>query len=369
MRQIIISVIGIIIIALGFFGMQQMANREKPVRKKEKRAVPYVFTEYVKNTSSPISIIASGNLAARDRVELYAEVQGIFDYSEKSFKPGIYYNSGSILLQINSDEHRANLRAQKSSLYNQIVALLPDLKFDYADAFDKWQTYVNDFSAEQSLKKLPEPKSDKEKLFIAGRNINSVWYTVKNLEERLAKYVIYAPYDGILTEANVDKGVLIRPGQKLGEFINPYVYELEVAVNSSYADLLKRGNEVTLSNVEKTNTWKGKVNRINSLIDPNTQTLQAYITVNGKGLREGMYLEAVLTAKEEKNTYEIPRKLLVDNDKVFVLEGEILKSQKIEAVHFTDTKAVIRGLADSTEILSKMLPGAYDGMRVQKYEE
>ena len=129
-------------------------------------------------------------------MELYAEVQGIFEYSEQSFKPGIYYKEGSILLQINSDEERANLRAQKSSLYNQIVALLPDLKFDYADAFDKWQSYVNNFSVEQTLQSLPE--TDKEKLFIASRNINSVWYTVKNLEERLSKYIIFAPYNGCL---------------------------------------------------------------------------------------------------------------------------------------------------------------------------
>jgi membrane fusion protein, multidrug efflux system len=369
MRKIIISAIGILIIALGYMGMGKMASREKPEPEKEKQAIPMVFTEYVKNSSTPITVTASGNLEARDRVEIYSEVQGIFESSDGAFKPGTSYSSGSLLLQLNSDEDRANLRAQKSSLYNQIVALLPDLKFDYADVFSKWEKYINEFDIDQSLKALPKPSSDKEKLFIAGRNINSVWYNVKNLEERLTKYAIYAPFDGVLTEANVDKGALIRPGQKLGEFINPNIYELEVAVNSSYADLLKIGNAVTLQNVENTKSWKGTINRLNSLIDPNTQTIQAYIRVNGKGLREGMYLEAILTAKNEDNTYEVPRKLIVDNDKVFTLVGVTLKSQKIEAVHFTDTKAIIRGLTDGTEILSRMLPGAYDGMQVQRYKE
>ena len=369
MRKIIISLIGILIIAIGYFGMKKMAETERPERKKEQRAIPMVFTEIVKNTSTPITITASGNIVARDRVELYSEVQGIFERSDKAFKPGIRYKNGSVLLQINSDEHRANLRAQKSSLYNQIVALLPDLKFDYVDAFAKWKEYVDDFNVNESLKALPQSTSDKEKLYIAGKNINSSWYTVKNLEERLTKYTIYAPFDGVLTEAAVDNGVLIRPGQKLGEFINPNIYELEVAVSSAYADLLKVGNSVRLQNVEKTKSWNGKVNRLNSLIDPNTQTIQAYIRVNGKGLREGMFLEASLDAKNEKNTYEIPRKLIVDNDKVFTLVGESLKSQTVETIHFTDTKAVVRGLADGTEILSRMLPGAYDDMQVQRYKE
>lgn len=369
LRQIIISTIGILIIAAGFFAKQKMAANKKPEPEKEARAVPSVFTQKVENGSSPISITASGNLAARDRIEIFSEVQGIFDYSSNLFKPGVYYKKGAVLMRLNSDEFRANLRAQKSTLYNQIVALLPDLRFDYPDAFQKWQDYVTAFDVEQSLKPLPESASDKEKLFIAGRNINSTWFNVKNIEERLTKYTIYAPFNGVLTEANIDKGALVRAGQKLGEFISPNIYELEVAVNSSYADLLKTGNTVTLNNIERTKTWTGKVNRLNSLIDPNTQTILAFIRVSGKGLREGMYLEADLTAKNEANTFEVSRKLLTDNNKLFVLEGEILKLKEIEPVHFTEKTVIIRGLDDGTEILERMLPGAYEGMTVKRFQK
>lgn len=369
MRQIIISLIGVLIIAAGFFAKNEMASREKPESPKVRKAIPTVFTQVVKNGNTPVNVTASGNLAARDRIEIFSEVQGIFEHSDNQFKPGIRYSTGSVLLRLNSDEPRANLRAQKSSLYNQIVALMPDLKFDYPEAFPKWQNYVNTFEVEQTLKPLPQSTSDKEKLFIAGKNINSIWYNVKNIEERLSKYSIYAPFNGVLTEATIDKGALVRPGQKLGEFISPNVYELEVAINSSYADLLRVGNSVTLNNIEKTKTWRGKVNRLNPLIDPNTQTIQAFIQVSGKGLREGMYLEADLTAKNESNTFEVSRKLLTDNNKLYVLEGDILKLTEIEPVHFTDKTVVVRGLSDGTEILEKTLPGAFDGMTVKKFEQ
>jgi len=369
MRQIIISVIGILIIGLGFLGKEMMANKKKPEPEKEARTVPTVFTQKVKNSSTPIAVTASGNLAARDRIEIYSEVQGIFEYSAHSFKPGISYRTGEILLQLNSDEYRAGLRSQKSTLYNQIVAALPDLRFDYPDAFQKWQDYVTSFDVEKPLRALPQTTSDKEKLFIAGRNINSIWFNVKNVEERLSKYTIYAPFNGVLTEAGLDKGVLVRPGQKLGEFINPGIYELEVAVNSSYVDLLKVGNTVVLNNIERTNTWQGKVSRLNSLVDPNTQTIQAFIRVNGKGLREGMYLEAKLTAKKEDNTFEISRKLIVENNKLFVLENNMLNLKEIQPVHYTEKTAVVRGLSDGTEILERMLPGAYDGMTVKRFEK
>jgi len=369
MRQVIISLVGLLIIGGGYFGMKSMAGREKPVREKAEKPISTVFTQLVKNKNTPITVTASGNLAARDRIEIFSEVQGIFEYSEHQFKPGIRYASGEVLLRLNSEELRANLRSQKSNLYNLLVSLLPDLRFDYPEVFGKWEAYVNAFDVNQRLQALPQTTSDKEKLFIAGRNINTTWYTVKNLEERMTKYAIYAPFNGVLTQATVDEGALVRAGQKLGEFINTNIYELEVAVNSSYADLIKSGSSVNLQNIEQTKNWTGKVSRINSLIDPNTQTFQAFIQVSGKGLREGMYLEAKLKAKSESNTFVVSRKLIVDNKKLFVYENDELSLREIEPVHFTDKTAVVRGLEDGTEILEKMLPGAYDGMQVKRYKK
>lgn len=369
MRQVIISIIGVLIIGGGYLGMQKLASTERPEREKPQKAISTVFTQVVKNTSTPITVTASGNLAARDRIEIFSEVQGIFEHSDKMFKPGVRYAEGDVLIRLNSEELRANLRSQKSNLYNQLVGMLPDLKFDYPEAYDKWQAYVNAFDENQLLKPLPKASSDREKLFIAGKNIASTWYTIKNSEERLTKYNIYAPFSGVLTEASIDKGALVRAGQKLGELINPNFYELEVALNSSYVDLLKVGSTVTLNNVERTKTWSGRITRINSLVNPNTQTVQAFIQVNGSGLREGMYLEADLKAKNEANTIEISRKLVVDNKKVFVVKGDILELTEIEPVHFTDKTAVIRGLEDGLEILEKTLPGAYDGMQVKRFEK
>ncbi|MEZ4918541.1 MAG: efflux RND transporter periplasmic adaptor subunit [Saprospiraceae bacterium] len=369
MRQIIISAIGILILVGAIFISRSMANYNRPEAAKENRDKPTVFTQKVENKNIPINVTAGGNLAALNRVEIYAEVQGIFEESAHRFDPGTNYSKGSVLLRLNSDEHRANLRAQKSSLYNQLVTLLPDLRFDYADAFPKWEKYVMGFDVEAPLAALPAADSDREKLFIAGRNINTLWHNVKNLEERLAKYTIYAPFNGVLTEALVDKGTLIRSGQKLGTFIDPSMYELEVAVNAAYVDMLQAGKSVELHDVAHTGSWKGSVSRLNRLVDPGTQTVQAYIRVRGNELREGMYLEADLSARSESNAFELSRKLLVDNKKVFVVRDSTLELVTIDPVYFKDKTVVVRGLEDGVEVLSRSLPGAYEGMKVQVFEE
>jgi len=280
MRQVIISIIGVLIIGGGYLLKEKFAATERPQRQKPKKTLSKVFTQEVKNGDTAIKVTASGNLAAKERIELFSEVQGIFEYSDKQFKPGVSYKNGDVLIRLNSEELRANLLSEKSRLQNILVGILPDLRFDYPDAFAKWESYINSFDVNQRLQPLPTASSDREKLFIAGRNITTTWYTVKN-----------------------------------------------------------------------------------------TQTIQAFIQVSGRGLREGMYLEALLDAKNEKNTFEMSRKLLVDNKKVFQLVDSTLVLTEVEPVHFSEKTVVVRGLEDGTEILERTLPGAYDGMRVERFKK
>ena len=296
-------------------------------------------------------------------------MQGIFNNSDRAFKPGTWYKKGDILLELDKKEELIGLKAQKSSFYNQLVLLIPDLRLDYPEAIGKWDTYVREFDVNRSLRSLPDPESEKEKLFLSGRNIYTAFYNVQNLETQLQNYTIRAPFSGVLTEALVNPGALIRPGQKLGGFIDQSVYELEVAVNTSYGELLGIGKTVDLHNVEKTKNWKGKVIRVNSLVDPASQTIPTFIQVKGKSLKEGMYLEADITAKEEQNTYEINRKLLIEGEKVFIVRDSILDLVDVKPIYFKESTAVVKGLEDGMKILSKAIPSAYVGMKVKVFSE
>jgi hypothetical protein len=246
---------------------------------------------------------------------------------------------------------------------------MPDLRLDFPEIFPKWQTYLNGFDLNKTTPKLPEMTSEKENYFITGRGIVSNYYNVKNLEQRLAKYSIRAPFSGILTEALVTEGSLIRSGQKLGEFIDPSAYEMEVALSKTYASLLKVGEAVELSNIEHTEKYQGTVSRVNGSIDPTTQTITAFIEVKNKTLKEGMYLEANLNAKEESDAIEINRNLFLDTEQIFIVRDSVLDLIDVKPVYFSDAKVVLKDVPNGTVILSKPIPGAYAGMLVKAYED
>ncbi|KAA2219747.1 efflux RND transporter periplasmic adaptor subunit [Maribacter flavus] len=369
MRKIIFTGLGIVLIVASFFLAKVIIDNKKVFKPRAQKVVKTVFTEVVENKTIPIVVSANGNLRAKQRVELYAEVQGVFRRGSKLFKEGQAYKQGETIISIDADEYTASVQSAKSNLYNELTSIMPDLRLDYPDFYPKWQKYLNGFDLSKSTPKLPEMTSESERFFITGRGILSSYYNVKNLEQRLSKYRIVAPFTGVLTEALVTEGTLVRSGQKLGEFINPGVYELEVSVSKSFTDLLKVGESVELTSLDGEEVYTGKVTRINGRVDQASQTIKAYIEVDNDKLREGMYLEANLDAKKEENAIEIDRSLLLEGNKIFVVRDSVLDLIDVKPVYFSEKSVVLKDVPNGMTIMSKPLIGAYTGMAVKVYED
>ena len=158
---------------------------------------------------------------------------------------------------------------------------------------------------------------------------------------------------------------MVRPGQQLGEYIDTSVFEVELAIQKNFSDLLQIGEKVELSTLNSDETFNGTVSRINGKIDQATQTIKVYVEVKEEGLKEGMYLEAELEAREIENAYEISRKLLVDESKIYYVKDSILDIMEIDPVYFSPKQVIVKGIPEGTRILSRPIPGAYVGMLIK----
>jgi membrane fusion protein (multidrug efflux system) len=354
MRKSITIIIGVLLVAASAYIANDLSNREKKQRPKQETAKPTVFVEIVDNSTVPVSVIESGRLIAKNRIEIFSEVQGVMQQTQKEFKPGAMYSQGQTIVSIRNDDFYANLQSQKSNLQNLITSILPDLRLDYPDAYQKWDDYLRTFDMDKPTAKLPEPSSDKEKFFITGRNIYTTYYSTKNMEIVLNKYNLRAPYDGVLTDALVTPGSLVRPGQKLGEYIDPSVYEMEVSVNKSILNALKVGQKVVAQDPENSALkWKGKIVRINGRVDRTTQTVMIYIELKGKDLREGMYLEAIINGQPIDDSFEISRSLIVDQSKVYIVTDGILSLVHVTPVFYNEKTVIVKDLKMESSLFRK----------------
>lgn len=368
-RKIISSLLGVVLIGGSIAIASNIISANKRERPPAQKVVKSVFVLEAKNTVVPIKVLANGRLVAKRRVQLFAEVQGILRTSSKLYRPGQNYQKGAVLLSIDDTEFKASVQSAKSNFINVLTTSLADIQIDFPQYFQKWMDYLNAIDMDKPLPELPEFDSPQEAFFMNGRGIPNAYYNVLNLQTRLSKYKIRAPFTGSLAEATITEGSLVRAGQNLGSFIESGVYELEVAVPSSYSSVLTLGRTVLLEQLEGNQTYEGRITRINPSIDANTQSISVFVEVESEELREGQYLRAVLDAAPAEKAIEIDRSLLVDQRQLYTVQDTLLKLIDVEVIHLTDQKAVVKGVEEGALLVRKPIAGAFADMLVKIVEE
>lgn len=364
-RQISIVIGIVILVGAGFITWRMMkSDKEKKEEPKQQKARA-VKALSINNKANKATIPVTGKLEASQRIEVYAEVQGRFLRSGHPFKTGVRFQKGDILVQIDKQQAAYNLRSQKSNLKNSITQMLPDLKIDYPQHFDRWKQYLKNIKLDQPLPPLPQVKEQQVDYFISARNIYSLYNTIKAQQQRLKDFTIRAPFDGVLTEALIERGTLVRPGQKLGEFIQPDRFELQASLGANELTKVDIGDTVTLHSNDISGQWQGELIRINKKINPNTQSVQVTIATRGEGLKEGMYLEGTIYTGTIPNTCLVPRRFIEEGKYVWVIRDQKLDKATVQLLHSSNGTAIVRGLKDGVQILNEAIPAAYEGMRVK----
>ncbi len=308
---------------------------------------------------------AQGRLRAYDKMELVSEVSGMMKPPGKRFKIGTRYTKGEVMFEIENEEVRLGLQAQKAQLLTAITQMMPDLKTDMPDSYQNWKSYVDAFKLNSTIRSFPQPVSDREKYFISARGLQAQYYNIKSTETRLDKYRLIAPFDGILTAAAVDVGGFIRAGVALGQLMNTSLYELEAAVQVADLKYIKSGQQVKVVSDDSGKKWNGTVKRIGDQVNPSTQAATVFISLSGKGLREGQYLRAEINTSAIRKAAKIPQGLVMNGKSVFVVRDSGLVAKEVRVVKMEDGKAIVQGLEDGDFILEQPVQGAFEGMNVQ----
>ncbi|MFT6336962.1 MAG: multidrug efflux pump subunit AcrA (membrane-fusion protein) [Halioglobus sp.] len=365
-RNIVSTIITILILALAGFLFKALEGQKKStvsdmIVKKERRKVE-VSTFIASNQSNNIEV--DGRAQAHERVNLTARVQGVMQEAGRSIKEGKYFKKGDLLFSIDKKEADFAMKAQKSSLMTAITQMMPDLKFDHAQSFATWKSYLDQFDVNIPIKSLPVAKTDQEKYYVAGKNLYNQYYNIKSQETRLNEYNIYAPFSGVITAINVYPGTLISPGQVLASMINTEQFEISTPIPLSDLKYVSVGQTVELSSSDLSKTWKGKVNRIGTQIDAATQNIPIYVSVFGNGLKDGMYLKGNLSGQSLNDVTKLPKDLFISTNGVYVVEDSTLVLKELSTIKRMSNHVMVRDLSENDKVVSSSLAGLFEGQKV-----
>ena len=362
-RKWILFISGFLVIAISFQLSKKIIDSNPPPRKRAENKTKDVYIKKVVNGKYQVQIPSEGILQAYKRIRITSRVQGLMRAINPLFKPGQEYQSGQIIVKIEPAEFLANVISQRATLFNLITSILPDLNLDFPESYQIWNDYLKKFDLQKGVPQLPK-MDDKVKLFVSGRGVISSYYSLLNLEKTLSFYTIRAPFNGVLVNANVTEGSLIRSGQELGEFISPGDYELMVALPKSYLSNIEKGAKVKVKSIDTGQDFFGIVSRINSKVNTQTQSVEVFIRIKDKELKEGMYMQAYIDAITFDNVFAIDRGLINGSQELFIVKDNKLTLQKVNPIHYTETLAIVEGLLDGQQIIAQPMIGAYSGMEI-----
>lgn len=354
--------IAVLILIGGYLISVLMGKNGQPIKRKQ----PQGFTnapEIVRVTKSEnrVKFTLSGEIQARNQVQLFTEVTGKLLEESDNFRTGNHFKKGETLLKVNSDEFRNNLLSQKSTLMNQISQLLPDLKIDFPEQADKWKDYLNNFEIDKSLKPLPKINSEKEKYFITSRNIYTQYYNIKSSETRLNKYSIEAPFDGTITNSNIKPGTLVRAGQLIGEFTGNRTYEAELFADLDQIQYIRTGQKVKIQSDNQNLETTGRVTRISSAIDKKSQTIKLYVLIEDDRFLDGMFAHVYFASQPIANSFCIPQSALFDKNQIWTIENEQYRKRSPRILNCENEQVLITGLKNGTKIVIKPNSNLYEG--------
>lgn len=372
-RNLIIGLIVVVLLGSGFVLMNYFAGKKTlPPERKPLESINYVKTEKVIYQDIPTEVVAYGRVASSQPVDLIAEVSGKLLPGQVVMKEGEKFKQGQLICRVYDVEARLNLQARKSQFLNLIASILPDIKVDFNENFAAWQQYFEKIDIESELPELPEAMNIKEKTFLATKNILSEYYSIQSLQENLRKYKIYAPYNGSIVTVNSELGSVVNPGANIARIIRTDRLELVIPVEVEDIKWVQQGAEVMIDSEENESEWTGRVIRKADYVDPNTQSINVYIAinnVNGSELYDGQYLRAIIPGEQVFSAMEIPRRIMVNEHQLYVLEDSTLKIKDINVHKVNQENIIISGLEEGTQIVVEAPTNAAENMKVQVLNE
>jgi len=339
-------------------------NRAKTAEMHTKEVKSVLVTK-VKNTKINNLINSSGRLISLNNITISSEVQGRLIGVNK-FKKGTEINEGEVIFSVKNTDLNLLIKAKKSRFMSLISSTLPEIKVDFNNEYTKWYNFFNTIDLEQNLPDLPKMNSAKEKNYIITRSILAEYLSIKSDEERLSKYTVLAPFDGIITKSYSDIGGNVNPGSPVVDFIRKNDMEIELTVNTSEIKFIDIGDLVTFTDNDK--TFNGKIVRKGMFVNSKTQNISVFSSIeyNEGSLYNGMYLNAIITTKGTENTFKLPRRSIFDDDKVFIVDSkQKLQVKTINIIAYQEDDVIIDNIVNNTLIVNEPLINVKEGTVVK----
>ncbi len=312
-------------------------------------------------TMRPIfdEIMLTGKVAPDEdkQIRIFPLVSGIV--KKVNVHSGYYVKAGEVLAELTSSE-----MAGFNNDLSVAEASLANAKRQLSVTEDLYQGGL------ASSKDLEQARSEYKRV---SSELHKAEQVLKiNGGDREAGYRIKTPMAGFIIDKRVTEHMQLRPDNNDPLFVIADISNVWAMVNIYESDIsfIRQGDSVQLTTLSYPGkVFKGTIDKIYQMLDPDTKTMRARINISNKDLllKPEMFVTAhVKVVQSESRVSIAARALIFDNNQYFVVvrKGANLSVQPVEIAEKLGGRAYIRnGLQPGDQVIASRQLYFYEALK------
>jgi RND family efflux transporter MFP subunit len=336
--------------------------------------VPSVRVAAVRDSGSKITVSLPATTTAFEAATIFARTSG---YIEKRYVDiGDRVKAGDLLAEITAPELDHQIaQAQATLTHNQATLQQTQASRDLADVTNGRDSKL----VKQGWLTLQQGDNDRLTLAaqqaavgVAQSNITAQEAEIRVLGQEKAYQRVVAPFDGVITQRNIDNGSLVQSQSTfMFTLMHPDVIRTQLYVPQDAAFGVAPGVDAVVHVPEiPDRSFPGKVTRIASALQPGSRTLLTEVDVpNPDGaLSPGIYCTVELFIPRKTPSMILPADAVVFDENgqhVAVVENGIVHMQKIVVARDFGTEVEVRdGVRSGDQVILNPMVNLMEGSKV-----
>jgi len=361
--------LGALIILLGAVGYggwrhYQLHTEVIATAEQARDSVPSVLTAPVRASALTRSVIWPASTQAFAAAEIYARATGYID--KRNVDIGDRVKQADLLAELAVPELDDQISQNEATL-NQLRAALEQAQANLKLAqvtWDRDRPLVGEGWAtqQQGTVDVQTLKADDAAVSVARANVEAQEKQLATLRQNRDYALVRAPFNGVVTQRNVDVGSLVQGNANTGTFMFEVmqrdVIRVFVYVPQDEAFGVAPGVEAIVRVPEiPTRGFPGKVTRIADALQSGTRTLLTEIDIPNPddALPPGVYCTVELKIPRETPSLIVPAGAIVFNSdglNVWVVEDGVARVRHVTVARdFGTTVEVSAGVKDTDQVI------------------
>jgi RND family efflux transporter MFP subunit len=364
-------------LGIGFWRHYTLHAQVMATAEQRQDFVPSVRVAAVRASGSTMSVTWPGTTEAFAQANIYARASGYI--SKRNVDIGSRVKAGDLLVEITAPEVEHQI-AQAEGTLAQLEAALQQAKANRDLAQVTWdrdaplvkEGWVTKQQGDTDRLNL---EAREAAVAVAQANVVAQQAQLKVLNQQKDYQSVVAPFDGVVTQRNIDIGSLVQADAASGTFLftlmHSDILRIQLYVPQDEAFGVAPGVEAVVRVPELPGRdFPGTVTRIADALQPGTRTLLTEIDVPNpdRALTPGVYCTVELKIPRKTPSLIVPSDAIIFNSaglSVAVVENGVARFHKITVARdFGTTVEVTAGVKDGDQVILNPAVNLTDGQKV-----